>query len=92
MKNTIKTFSLLLLLALFVQCGNPSKKPQTDSSTITQQNSQEGNVYVCSGKSSKRYHKTANCRGLSGCSGTVEAMTFEEAGEIGKTPCKICYK
>lgn len=35
-------------------------------------------VYVCSGASAKRYHKSENCRGLLNCGGIIEEMSVSE--------------
>lgn len=48
-------------------------------------------VYICTGASSKRYHKTRNCNGLRNCGGQIKEVTLEHAREIGRTPCKVCY-
>lgn len=48
-------------------------------------------VYICTGPQSKKYHKTENCRGLNKCSGSIKKITLDEAKQIGRTPCKICY-
>lgn len=48
-------------------------------------------VYICTGKSSKKFHATSNCMGLSNCSGTVKKVTKKEAVRLGRTPCKRCY-
>lgn len=50
-----------------------------------------GSVYICTGGSSKRYHCDRRCKGLSNCTGAIEAVSEEEAGDMGRTPCKICY-
>ena len=60
------------------------------SLTLTQDNSSK--VYICTGGSSKKYHKTSSCTGLSRCSGEVKSITLDEAKKIGRTPCGICYK
>ena len=49
------------------------------------------NVYICTGGSSKRYHCDPDCKGLSRCSGEIEEVSEEEAEDMGRTPCKICY-
>jgi len=49
-------------------------------------------VYICTGKSSKRYHKTDECRGLDNCSGDIKLITIEKAKQMGRTPCRVCYK
>ncbi len=51
-----------------------------------------GTVYVCTGGSSKRYHKTNTCNGLRGCRAEIVATTVAEAEKAGKTPCRMCYK
>lgn len=52
---------------------------------------QGGMVYICTGSSSKRYHSSAECRGLSNCQGTIAKVSLEKARGMGRTPCKICY-
>lgn len=48
-------------------------------------------VYICTGPQSKRYHKTADCRGLRSCSKEIRKVTLEYAKKIGRTPCGYCY-
>ena len=48
-------------------------------------------VYVCTGGSSKRYHRYKHCKGLRSCGGTVERVYQTYAEEIGRTPCHWCY-
>jgi len=44
-------------------------------------------VYICKGKSSKRYHYKKNCRGLSNCSTKIYEVTLSEAKDLGRTLC-----
>ncbi|WP_339611504.1 hypothetical protein [uncultured Planktosalinus sp.] len=44
-------------------------------------------VYVCNGKSSKRYHYKKNCRGLSNCRSSISKVSLEEAKRRGRTLC-----
>jgi hypothetical protein len=64
--------------------------------TIASQNEKQvyasEQVYICTGPSAKRYHKSASCRGLSRCSGEIIKVSKSEAQSRGKTPCKMCYK
>lgn len=46
-----------------------------------------GNVYVCMGKSSKRYHYNQKCRGLTNCSTKIHEITLSKAKEMGRTLC-----
>ena len=48
-------------------------------------------VYVCKGTSSKVYHKSERCRGLSNCSSKTEKITEDEAKKMGRRQCKIEY-
>lgn len=57
------------------------------------QNAAETYVYVCTGGSSKRYHKSERCKGLDNCKATIKKVTLSYAEDTMKrTPCKICYK
>ena len=51
----------------------------------------EEKVYICTGKSAKRYHRTSNCRGLNRCSGKIVSISKSAAEKGNRTPCKICY-
>lgn len=44
-------------------------------------------VYVCNGKSSKRYHYKKSCRGLSNCRSSISKVSLEEAKRRGRTLC-----
>ena len=38
-----------------------------------------------------KYHIDPDCSGLSRCLGEIEEVSEEEAEDMGRTPCKICY-
>ena len=91
MKNVV----LLLAIILMASCSSSSKKsadvePEKKVSAAKSADS-VGNVFVCTGGSSKRYHCDQYCKGLSRCSGEIEEVSEEEAEDMGRTPCKICY-
>ncbi|MCK8480921.1 hypothetical protein [Psychroserpens algicola] len=44
-------------------------------------------VYICKGPSSKRYHYTKTCRGLSACSTKTYKVSLSEAKELKRTLC-----
>ena len=50
-----------------------------------------GSVYVCTGPQSKVYHKTDECMGLSHCSREIKAVSLDEAKEMGRRECGMCY-
>jgi hypothetical protein len=49
----------------------------------------QSSVYICKGPSSKVYHKSAYCRGLSNCSTKIYQVTLDEAKKLGRRECKI---
>ncbi len=53
--------------------------------------SSDSRVYICTGPYSKAYYKTADCMGLSRCSGEIEGVTESEAIDEGRHKCHFCY-
>ena len=51
----------------------------------------DGYVFICTGEWATKYHSRLECKGLVRCTGDVEEVTEEEAEDMGRTPCKICY-
>jgi len=49
----------------------------------------ENQVFICKGPSSKVYHKSDRCRGLSNCSTEISKVTIEGAKKLGRRACKI---
>jgi hypothetical protein len=49
----------------------------------------QSDVYICKGGSSKVYHKSERCRGLSNCSTQKYKVTEDEAKKMGRRQCKI---
>ncbi|WP_298501810.1 hypothetical protein [uncultured Maribacter sp.] len=47
----------------------------------------ETQVYICNTKSSKKYHYSKSCRGLSRCSASIEDVTIKKAKALGRTLC-----
>lgn len=79
------------MLLLFMSCSN-EKRQKIPVSTLYESPSTEINVYICTGPSSKKFHYNESCDGLSSCSREVECITLEQAENMGRTPCKRCYK
>ena len=52
------------------------------------------NVYISKGNSAYGYHMKKSCRALKRCieKGHVITVTLSKAKEMGRRPCKICYK
>ena len=51
----------------------------------------QSEVYICKGPSSKVYHKTNHCKGLSHCSTQIYKITEDAAKKIGRRKCRIEY-
>ena len=51
-------------------------------------------VYISKGSSAYAYHMKKSCRALKRCveEGHVITVTLSKAKEMGRRPCKICYK
>jgi|GEM_PF-6753823 len=50
---------------------------------------QEGEVFICKGDSSKRYHFDPACAGLSNCSTQIYQINIPVAQREGRTECKL---
>lgn len=91
----MKHIVLLFAIILMASCSSSSKKSagvdsEKKESAVKSAGS-SGHVFICTGSSSKRYHSDRDCKGLSRCSGEIEEVSEEEAENMGRTPCKICY-
>lgn len=80
-----KLFSILLTLSLLCTFADiPSTTEISATNTTTY-------VYICTGSSSTKYHKTGSCRGLNNCKGKIVKVSKSEAeNKYGRTACKIC--
>lgn len=75
-----KSHSLVLLLGLGIGLG-------ANSNVTTEGVDSIGNVFICTGSSSKRYHYKKNCRGLSACKAAIRSVSKANAIEFGRTLC-----
>ena len=92
----MKTQLLLVLFALSSLTASSNRASDNAVAISTTQAKEpqkkaEEKVYICSGKSAKRYHRISNCRGLSRCGGKVVSISKSAAEKGNRTPCKICY-
>lgn len=71
-----------LMLPMMVCCSSGSGENTSKS---------ESTVYICTGKSAKKYHKSSRCKGLRNCKGDIVKIERSRAEAMGKTPCRICY-
>lgn len=75
-------YSIIGILVLLT-CSCDRKEPKVRPEDVS-------TVYICDGGSSKRYHSTDKCSGLSNCSGEVIQVDKKSCSE-SRTPCKICF-
>ena len=54
-------------------------------------NGNSDTVYICTGSLSKTYHRADDCMGLSRCSREIKTVSLDEAKEMGRRECRICY-
>ena len=50
-------------------------------------NNEQKEVFICKGKSSKKYHLDKNCRGLKNCSTKIYKVKLQEALKMKRTLC-----
>lgn len=48
-------------------------------------------VYVVMSNMAHAYHSNKDCKGLRNATHTIKQVTVQEAKEMGRQPCKICY-
>lgn len=74
----------VLMLPMMLCCSSSGSGENAGSGS-------ESAVYICTGKTAKKYHKSADCKGLRNCKGDIVKMDKSRAEAMGKTPCRICY-
>lgn len=50
----------------------------------------EEQVWICTGKYSHSYHYYVDCEGLLSCKADIDVVSVEEAEGMGRTPCSYC--
>lgn len=84
----MKRIALALLSLLLIGCSGKEEQ-QEQEQAIEQPTSTA--IYICNSPTAETYHNNPECRGLSRCRYEVVEVTQEEAEELGRRPCKICY-
>ena len=77
---------LLILIALFLS-GFTSAETQPCNYA-----DEQTKVIVVMSNNAYAYHKTRDCSAVKKATHKVKEVTLEEAKEMGRKPCKICYK
>lgn len=100
MKHSIlKTIIAIIAVGTLTSCGGKTSPSIHGIAEIEQDEwAQDGDsyggdeVYVCTGGSSKKYHRTPDCKGLENCKSDIKKVDQQFAEQKGRTPCKKCYK
>ena len=50
---------------------------------------QEGDIYICKGDTSERYHLNQNCKALDSCTSSIYQMNVPEAERQGRSLCEL---
>lgn len=50
---------------------------------------QEGDIYICKGDTSERYHLSQNCKALDSCTSNIYQMNVPEAERQGRSLCEL---
>ncbi len=82
MLKSLKFFYLIAVLSISIS---------SSSMAGTKRITAEDNVYLCNGPSSKVYHRSNNCKGLSNCSTQIAKVSLSTAQSKGRRACRIEY-
>lgn len=77
--------SFLLTLALLCSFASTPTTTEITAADTTY-------VYICTGSSSTKYHKTASCRGLNNCKGKIIKVSRTVAEEEYPPPAKFANR
>lgn len=56
---------------------------------LTSTQTKEVEVFICTSKSSKKYHLKKDCRGIKRCKAKIKKITKKKAENVGRTKCKL---
>ena len=89
----MRTIVLALTLMLLIGCSSKEGQQEQEQPPTEQAIEQPTStaIYICNSPTAETYHNNPECRGLSRCRYEVVEVTQEEAEELGRRPCKICY-
>ncbi len=83
---------MLLLALLLTYCGSDKKNNTISSAPMGSAPKFSGNVWICNGKTSKKYHSDQDCKGLRNCTHELVEVSAQEAeDEYRRRPCKLCF-
>lgn len=56
---------------------------------FTAYQTKEKEVFICTSKSSKKYHLKKDCSGIKKCKSKIKKITKKKAENVGRTLCKL---
>ena len=56
---------------------------------FTAYQTKEKEVFICTSKSSKKYHLKKDCSGIKKCKSKIKKITMKKAENVGRTLCKL---
>ena len=77
---------LIILISLFLSGLTSAETP------LCGDTNDQTRVIVVMSSNAYAYHKTRNCSAVKKATHKVKEVTLEKAKEMGRKPCKICYK
>lgn len=81
----IKRF-LIILISVFLSGFTSAETP------LCVDTNEQTKVIIVMSNNAYAYHKTKNCTAVKKATHKIKEVTLEEAKEMGRKPCKICYK
>ena len=81
----MKWLCFVTIALCVMSCGSSHRRASVPTDPYSK-------VWVCTGDCSERYHAYDNCKGLSNCRASVEEVSLQEAENMGRTPCRKCYR
>lgn len=93
-KTTLVIWSIAVLLIAFLPLTfKHLGKTSSDNGYVNRREAIIGknDVYICTSKGAKVYHRYKDCKGLSRCSKQIKTVSVEQAKRMGRRECRICY-
>jgi hypothetical protein len=82
---TIVLFAFILF-ATGIEAVPSLEKPANEKSDYKSQA-----VFICDSRSAIAYHSTTDCSGLNRCTHQIVKISEDEAKQIGRRACKLCW-
>lgn len=97
MRTNYLTAAMLLLTFILAHCGSDKAGNKNGGSApmgapMGAAPKSTGSVWICNGKTSKKYHSDQDCKGLRNCTHELIEVSAQEAeDDYRRRPCKLCF-